>query len=261
MPAPGHVDAAFLDQLREMCGGLKERMWQLLAAAPDACILDFGCGPASDTLDLARRLGPFGRIFGVDHDPEMISLAEIRRLDSELAGQVEHHGIDGGRLPFEDGCIDAVRCERVFQHLRDPAAVLSELHRVCRQGGRIVILDPDNSATQIDLADPGLEDFFWRFKRVRSEYFQNPSSALALPRRLAAAGWRLVQAEIHPMQIHQFDVARRFALFDAVEEEMLRRGMASPEELLAWRSSLEAQQRQGLFFAYTNLIITSAVKL
>ena len=98
-------------------------------------VLDVGCGTGA----LLRRLAtlhPAARLAGIDPVPEMLALAR-RNLPSEIrlcAGWAE-------RLPFAGGRFDVVVSCNVFHYVRQPLAALSEMNRVLRPGGRLVITD------------------------------------------------------------------------------------------------------------------------
>ena len=61
---------------------------------------------------------------------------------------------DAVSLPFRDASVDAVRCERVFQHLPDPEAAVAEMVRVLRPGGRVVLMDSDWGTGIVHPVDP-----------------------------------------------------------------------------------------------------------
>ena len=99
-------------------------------------ILDVGCG----TGWLLERLGravPTARLTGVDPVPEMLALAR-RRLS---ASAVDLREAAAERLPFDDGSFDAVVSASVFHYVRQPETALSEMRRVLRPGGRLVLTD------------------------------------------------------------------------------------------------------------------------
>lgn len=78
------------------------------------------------------------------------------------------------RLPFQDACFDAIVCESVFEHVKEPFALADELYRVAKVGARIRV---DSAFLQPYHADPdhyynmtvqGLEHAFRRFRKTRS---------------------------------------------------------------------------------------------
>jgi ubiquinone/menaquinone biosynthesis C-methylase UbiE len=164
--AKGPVDAAYLESIARFVRPLKERSYAPMRAAPGQRIADLGCGPASDTLALGALVGPAGRVTGVDNDPAMIAAAEARRAQAGGAANVEHLLADAEALPFPDRSFDACRCERLFQHLGDPAHAMAEMARVTRRGGWIVALDTDWGSAAIGAAETEIER---RIARVRAE--------------------------------------------------------------------------------------------
>ena len=101
-------------------------------------VLDCGIGTGAFGLALAKSVVAPVRIDGVDISPAMLDRAD-RNLDR---GSVEYrlHRCDVRRLPFDDGAFDAVLGAHLLEHLPDPLAGLSEMSRVLRPGGLLVVV-------------------------------------------------------------------------------------------------------------------------
>lgn len=99
---------------------------------------DLGCGPGWLLPELAKRCTI---LIGVDHVPEVLSLARQRAAQHNLTncefrlGELEH-------LPLSDGEVDLAILGLVLQHVVDPAAVLSEAARALNHGGRLTVVEP-----------------------------------------------------------------------------------------------------------------------
>src|SRR5438309_3830464 len=109
--------------------------------APDARVLDVGCGPGTITADLAARV-PGGDVTAIDAAADV--LAQARR-EAERRG-LDNVRFDTGdvyRLDFADGTFDVVHAHQVLQHVTDPVAALREMRRVCRPGGLVAVRDSD----------------------------------------------------------------------------------------------------------------------
>jgi SAM-dependent methyltransferase len=101
--------------------------------APDLCLLDAGCGRYAERL-IRVRPGA-GRAVGVDlveFTPEALSTPGL-----------ELHRADLARLPLPDASVDLIYSVSVMEHLKDPAAVYREVHRVLKPGGLFLFLTPN----------------------------------------------------------------------------------------------------------------------
>ncbi|HEX2015852.1 MAG TPA: class I SAM-dependent methyltransferase [Solirubrobacteraceae bacterium] len=116
-----------------------------LVLDPRRACLDFGCGEGSAAaVWLAERAR---RYVGVDVSEAAVARARGQGLDARLIAPDEG-------LPFGDGEFDLVVALEVLEHLFDPAAAVSELLRVLRPGGRLLVTVPNVAywRRRIDLA-------------------------------------------------------------------------------------------------------------
>jgi SAM-dependent methyltransferase len=114
--------------------------WNLGRIEPGAVVLDLGCGAGTDLLIAAQMTGPGGRAIGVDMTPAMLERAR------ESAGamgleNVELRSALIEALPVEDESVDVVISNGVIDLVPDKEAVLDEIDRVLRPGGRLQFAD------------------------------------------------------------------------------------------------------------------------
>jgi SAM-dependent methyltransferase len=104
-------------------------------------VVDVGCGAGMDLLLAARRVGRRGRAIGVDMTQAMRerALASARSLD--LDRTVEVRAGDAESLPVEDGTADVVISNGVLNLTTDKERAFSEIARVLRPGGRLLLAD------------------------------------------------------------------------------------------------------------------------
>jgi SAM-dependent methyltransferase len=122
---PGHVVEHYL----------RKRSAYLRALCAGGDVLDVGCGTGT----LAQRLAGEGyRVVGLDPSEGMLEVLRAR------APEVEAVSGSGPELPFPDASFDLVYSVATMHHIADPDSVrrtLSEMIRVCRPGGRVVVWD------------------------------------------------------------------------------------------------------------------------
>jgi SAM-dependent methyltransferase len=226
-----------------------------MRAVPGAAVLDVGCGPATDTLPLAGRVAPGGRVMGVDHDPEMIAEAERRAAAAGHGGEVEHRIADACALPFPDGAFDAARSERLFLHLAEPERALAEMVRVVRPGGRVVVLDTDWGTRSVDAPEPDLER---RMARVLAEgCLVNGYSGRRLYGMAKRAGLRRVRADAVPLQVTDYALWRLLSRTEMAAEEAVRSGAMTRDEVERLDAGWRRMDAAGEFFASTVLVVVA----
>ena len=135
-----------LDPGSAWVGGYVDYEWKMLGAILRAYRIDlrglqaleFGCNYGASGIVMA---GLGARVRGVDVDPDAIELARHNAARYGRSDILLHHVPDTRRLPFRDGEFDFVLCNSVLEYVAvaELPDILSELHRVLKPGGRLLI--------------------------------------------------------------------------------------------------------------------------
>ena len=174
---------------------------------PGAVVLDLGSGGGIDVFLAARRVGPTGKVYGLDMTDEMLALA--RRNQAE-AGVTNAEFLRGTMedVPLPAGSVDVVMSNCVINLSPDKDRVLREAFRVLRPGGRFAVADvvtlgpvPAALARQIEL---------W------SACLGGALSVEDYRAKLAAAGFTGVEVEV----LHSYGLAEAGADADRLLAEL-----------------------------------------
>jgi arsenite methyltransferase len=103
-------------------------------------VLDLGSGGGIDVILSARRVGPTGRAFGLDMTDEMLALARKNAADAGVSNAIFLKGVIED-IPLPADSVDVVISNCVINLSTDKAAVLAEIARVLRPGGRVGVSD------------------------------------------------------------------------------------------------------------------------
>lgn len=122
------------------------RIMRVLRPRPGEQLLEIGPGVGHHAAAVAAALLPAGSLEVIDVQQQMLD-AVMKRMRLAGLSNVSAKLTDGSALPFETGAFDGAYMSAVLGEIPDRAAVLRELHRVVRPGGRLVVaevaIDPD----------------------------------------------------------------------------------------------------------------------
>lgn len=146
---------------------LRERWWnddfteflaETLRPRPGNRILDVGCGEGTAEVRIGRLHVSQIRLVGVDLMIERVMVA--RRQTAAHNQRVGFATADACHLPFRDGVFDSTFCVAVLQHIGDVDAAVGEFARVTSADGRVLAVEPDNSARYSYSATPAGQKAF-----------------------------------------------------------------------------------------------------
>ncbi len=254
----GYVDPEYLQATQNLLARLKQRTYACMQIDTGHRVLDVGCGPATDTITLAHLVGPTGQVRGVDYDEAMVAEADQRAEKAGVSAWVKHKCADASSLPFESEHFDACRSERLFQHLFNPAQALSEMARVTKNHGWLVVLDTDWGTGSVDTDEIDIERRLVRFHAEHCHH--NGFSGRQLYRLFKQQGLQDVAFEVYPIALTNYTLARQIWVLDRLEMEALAAGIVTQDELSRFQKSLEQADAEGVFFGHGNMVLVCGRK-
>ena len=174
---------------------MRTAMFAELAPLPGDVICDIGCGSGSELIRIARIVAPEGDAIGIDPSTTMIE--ETRSRATQEGVNVKLFARDGRDTGLPTDHCDAVRMERVVQHVGDVTTLLGEAKRITRPGGRVVVADTDWGSLIIH---PGDRDLIRRFKTVfETGPMAEPWAGRILHSAMLDSGLTDVTSRIYPI--------------------------------------------------------------
>ncbi len=254
----GYVDSQYLARLGAVLENVKRATYHHMRVMEGSRVLDVGCGPGTDTIPLAKLVGASGHVAGIDKDAAMIEQANSRAIQNGVAAWTEHRVAESDALPFDDESFDAVRAERLFQHLQNPAPSLREMIRVTRAGGTICVLDTDYASASIAIDEHELER---RFTRVVLEHsVKNGYAAREMPLLFQQSNLDEIDLEIVPVVYADYAMARELGRWDTIERIALELDLLNEQEIQHLRASCKRADEQGGFLLHVNMVMVSGRK-
>ena len=160
----GYVNPEYLQVASDLFTPVKQRSYERLHVTQGLNILDIGCGAGIDTCALATQVQSNGTIAGVDADLEMIRQANARIKRRDRHSSPFHIHAQASDLPFSDGAFDGTRSERLFMHLSDGLSVLSEMNRVTKPQGWIVVAETDWNSLSMSTSEPTISHMLFQLR-------------------------------------------------------------------------------------------------
>lgn len=135
----GETWARFQDQLDRQIAPLGDEAMRLLAPKVGEHIVDIGCGCGQTSLDLAQRVGPGGRVTGVDISKPMLEVARGRPRPAP-GSEVVFRKADAQTVDLGRAAFDAAFSRFGVMFFNDPSAAFANVCSALRPGGRLVFV-------------------------------------------------------------------------------------------------------------------------
>lgn len=191
--------------------GVSNRLVELAKIKPGDRVLDIATGTGEPAITAARKVGPNGRVIGVDHSAGMLAVARRRASGLGLTN-VEYREGDAASLHEPAGSFDAVVCRWGLMFVPDLAAAARGIHAMLKSGSSLAtaVWDTGDKVPMITIAGPQVRAMLGIAPPPPGT--PNPMSLAdtsILERALTGAGFR--DFKVEPMNvIFEFDAPEKF---------------------------------------------------
>lgn len=182
----------------------KEHIASFLRPKNGHVLLDIGCGVGHDAKVLASFVGKTGLVVGIDKSKVMIQ--EAKRRFRRTALPIEFYPCDAHKLDFPANKFNGSVCFSVLTHCEQPAAVISEAHRVLRPRGRLVAFEPDWDSLVISTGEQSSDELLTSILK-KSVY--HGGIAHQLPNLFTQCRFQFVTVQTIALTISDYELANK----------------------------------------------------
>jgi ubiquinone/menaquinone biosynthesis C-methylase UbiE len=249
-PDPRRIVAALEERGRTPAQSrLRRRFLRFAGVRAGESVLEVGCGSGVVLRDLAALVGQRGEVVGIDRSRHAVAAAR-----GFCHAEPDHRVItirmaDGARLPFRAGRFDAALAVTVVLHVADPLALVVDMARVTRPGGRVGLQDQDFGTVAVTHPDRELTDRLMR--GVAAHIYEEPYSGRRLPGLLRAAGLEHVKLLTDVYQDTELQPYTKTFL-ERRAENAVRFGLADAGSAQGWLDGFTALAAAGDFVMTMN---------
>ncbi len=207
-------------------------------------VLDFGCGPGTLSVGLAKAVEP-GEMHGIDMEASQIELARTAAAEGRHDNATFHIG-SAMELPFDDEYFDVAHCHTVLTHIPDTQAVLAEVKRVLKPGGIIASRELIAGSTLFEPSSDDLDAAFATFCKLLAANGGHPDMGKELKNVFLQAGFDDVQAtasfdffsSVEDVAFLNTFVSEWFFM-PQVMSAAIQYGLATQEDFDRWRIAVD----------------------
>jgi len=255
-------DAREYQRLRDQA-----RMWQgatagVLAAVglgPGMSCLDVGSGPGAVMRLMADRVGPQGRVTGIEIDAALGAEA-LRDLRAQGGAEFQQIAADLLALETPPGApFDLTFCRLLLMHMRDPVIILEKMAAWTKPGGVVVAQEFDFGAIAVEPTCPAMGEFNRVFEGVFRGHGRNMRAGRQLPAQFEAAGLGTpdgTDAAVHYLPLsHMANML--IGVYDSLYAAGAEFGLADPVRASEFRKDMAEAGADGRYYCLTPVLIAA----
>ena len=255
-------DAKEYQRLRDQARMWEEATAHVLAAVglgPGMSCLDVGSGPGAVMRLMADRVGPQGRVTGIEIDGAFGAEA-LQDLRREGGAELEQITADLLKLEAPAGVpFDLTFCRLLLMHMHDPVAILEKMLAWTKPGGVVVAQEFDFGAIAVEPTCPAMGEFNRLFEGVFRAHGRNLRAGRQLPAQFEAAGLGTpdgTDAAVHYLPLAQI-ATMLIGVYDGLYAAAAELGIADPLRASQFRKDMAEAGADGRYYCLTPVLIAA----
>ena len=237
------VEVARYLRMAESAHRSEARQWAIMGIGDGTTVADVGCGPGALSTLLAGLVGPSGRVWAVDQNPQAVATAEQLAARLGLANvrcQVGQASATG----LARGSVDVAVMRHVLAHNGGhEQAIVDHLATLVRPGGFVYLVDVEAWGVRMRPEVPDLIDLSDRYFAFQAARGNDVSVGLRLGDLITAAGLELVELAGH-YDIIPFHPGSRPPSW-AARQVLVDAGAATTDDVARWAAAFERIDAEG----------------
>jgi SAM-dependent methyltransferase len=240
-----------------------ETVLDRIGLGPGMSALDVGAGPGAVMRLMGDRVGPQGRVTGIEIDPALGAQA-LADLRAQGGSTFEMVAADMLKLKKPPGApFDLVYCRLFLMHMLEPVAALEKMATWVKPGGVIAAQEFDFGSIGVEPPCPAMAEFNRMFEGVFRGHGRNLRAGRQLPAQFEAAGLGLPDgteacAKFIPLK----DMAQMLiGVYQSLFASAVELGIADPVRAEAFKADMTEAGEDGRYYCITPILIAAWKRL
>jgi ubiquinone/menaquinone biosynthesis C-methylase UbiE len=226
---------------------------------PGMSCLDVGAGPGAVMRLMADRVGPQGRVTGLEIDGQLAAqaLAELRAQGGAQFNLIEADVLALDTVPGAP--FDLTFCRLFLMHMQDPVAALEKMSSWTKPGGVLVAQEFDFGAIAVEPLCPAMAEFNRLFEGVFRGHGRNLRAGRHLPAQFEAAGLGVPDgtlAEVKYLPLKDM-AAMLIGVYQGLFASAVELGIADPVRAEQFKADMADAGADGRYYCLTPILIAA----
>ncbi len=236
-----------------------EEVLDRVGLKPGMSCLDVGAGPGAVMRLMANRVGPQGRVTGIDIDRQLgtQALADLRAQGGAQFELIEANVLELDSVPGAP--FDLTFCRLFLMHMQDPVAALEKMALWTKPGGVLVAQEFDFGAIAVEPLCPAMAEFNRLFEGVFRGHGRNLRAGRQLPAQFEAAGLGVPDgtvAEVKYLPLKDM-AAMLIGVYQGLFASAAELGIADPVRAVQFKTDMAEAGADGRYYCLTPILIAA----